>query len=422
MALAGPSSPPHVAAPHPPADSPVRAAPTTRVLVKVPLWLLALFTFSGTLAMHIFVPALPYAAEDLAVGKGTMQLTVSLYIAGLALGQLAYGPLADRFGRRPTLMAGLGLYTVAGFAAAVAPTAGFLIVARLFQALGGCAGLVIGRAVVRDTALPEEAARRLALMNLMVTLGPGVAPIAGAFIADGMGWRTIFYGLCLLGIVNFVFTWRMLPETGRLDLAANTDARTLARNYLGLFRSPAFVGYAVGGGCATTAMYAFIASAPFIYVHQLHRTPHEVGVYLAIMIGGIWLGSVLATRLIRRVALQKMMVRGNVVSLVVALALLLAAASGHLSAGFVVPAMFVYTIGSGVASPAALTEAISVDPRVIGSASGLYGFTQMAVGAACSALAGLGEDPALVAATVMLGACLVGQAGFFVASRSRRAG
>ncbi|WP_421446555.1 MFS transporter, partial [Agrobacterium tumefaciens] len=118
-----------------------------------------------------FVPALALASADLQASSSAMQMTVSLYILGLALGQLVYGPLADRFGRRPILMVGLSIYTVAGVVAMVAPDAYSLIAARLFQALGGCAGLVLGRAMVRDTAMPAQAAKRLALMNLMVTLG-----------------------------------------------------------------------------------------------------------------------------------------------------------------------------------------------------------------------------------------------------------
>jgi DHA1 family bicyclomycin/chloramphenicol resistance-like MFS transporter len=392
------------------------------LLRHAPLWLLALFTFSGTLAMHIFVPALPYAAESLHVGAGTMQLTVSLYIAGLALGQLVYGPVSDRFGRRPTLMIGLALYTVAGLGAALAPDAGSLIAARLFQALGGCAGLVLGRAIVRDTATTQEAARRLALMNLMVTIGPGVAPLLGAALAATFGWRSIFYALTALGVVNLVFTWRLLPETGGVDARANTSVGALARHYGQLLRSPAFLGYSIGGGCATTAMYAFIASAPFIFVHQLHRPAHEVGFYLAALVSGVWLGSVLASRLIRFVALRKLLVRANALSVLGALILLGAVVSGHLGVVVVVVPMFMFTLGAGIASPAALTEAISVNPLVTGSASGLYGFTQMAVGALCTALAGLGDDPALAAAIVLVAAGGVGQLSFWIAARRRPAG
>lgn len=386
-------------------------------LPRVPLWLLALFTFSGTLAMHIFVPALPFAAESLGASPGAMQLTISLYIAGLAVGQLIYGPIADRFGRRPTLMVGLVLYTVAGLAAAVASTAGSLILARLFQALGGCAGLVLGRTIVRDTSPFEESARRLALMNLMVVIGPGVAPIVGATLAATLGWRSIFYALAALGILNLFFSWRLLPETGNAAAGGNANVVVLARNYAQLLKSPRFLGYSVGGGCATTAMYAFIAAAPFIFVHQLHRPVHEVGFYLALLISGLGLGSVVVSRLIRRVRMRRLLVGGNAVSVLAAVAFLAGAWFGQLSVAWVVGTMFVFMIGCAIASPAALTEAISVNPHVTGSASGLYGFTQMAVGALCTSLVGLGSDPALAAGLVLVGAGIVGQTAFWIASR-----
>src|SRR5471032_975798 len=156
---------------------------------QAPLWLLTLITFSGTLAMHIFVPALPEAAQELGATVGEMQLTMSVYIAGLAVGQLAYGPLSDRFGRRPMLIVGLVVYAVTGIAASFAPDVHALIAARLFQALGGCAGLVIGRAIVRDTGTAIEAGRRLALINLMVAIGPGTAPLVGGLLTTFFGWR-----------------------------------------------------------------------------------------------------------------------------------------------------------------------------------------------------------------------------------------
>ena len=383
----------------------------------VALWLLALFTFSGTVAMHIFVPALPYAAEGLRASAAQMQLTVSLYIAGLAVGQLVYGPLSDQFGRRPVLMAGLALYTLAGAAASLCTGAHGLIAARLFQALGGCAGLVLGRTIVRDTTSFEESARRLALMNLMVTIGPGVAPIVGAALAESLGWRAIFYVLTALGLANLLLAWKLLPETGRTAEKTDPALRTLGRNYLLLLKSPRFLGYSVGGGCATTTMYAFIAAAPFIFVQQLHRPAREVGIYLAILISGVWLGSMLASRLVTRVKMRPLLIYANGVSVLAACAFLAAAWFGFLSLAWVVGSLFVFTLGVGVASPAALTEAISVNPRVTGSASGLYGFTQMAVGAVCTALAGLGSNPALATGLVLVGAGIVGQTGIFIAGR-----
>jgi MFS transporter, DHA1 family, multidrug resistance protein len=386
--------------------------------MTAPLWLLTLITFSGTLAMHIFVPALPEAARALGASMASMQLTMSVYILGLAFGQLAYGPLSDRFGRRPVLMAGLALYAVAGLAAALAPDVHSLIVVRLLQALGGCAGLVIGRAIVRDTAQPQEAARRMAVMNLMVAVGRGAAPLIGGALASSLGWRSIFFALALLGIVNLLFSWRLLPESKAPARPANGNS--LARNYGRLLVSPAFLGYAIGGGCATTSMYAFIGASPFIFVHQLHRPDYEVGIYPAIVLAGVWLGSVAATRLIPILPIDRLAVWANLLSVVASFALLAGILAGHLSVPVIMVPMFVFGMGAGVASPAAMTQAISVNPAVIGSASGLYGFSQMGVGAICTALVGMGSNPALTAAVILATAGAIGQAAFWLALRYRR--
>jgi DHA1 family bicyclomycin/chloramphenicol resistance-like MFS transporter len=388
-------------------------------LPTVPLWLLALVTFSGTLGMHVFVPALPAAAADLRASAAALQMTVSLYILGLAGGQLIYGPMSDRFGRRPVLMGGLVLYAASGFAAAFAPNVTLLIGARLLQAIGGCAGLVLGRAIVRDTAAPDEAGRRLAMLNLMVTVGPGIAPIVGSMLVATTGWRSILLALAALGIINVICIWLLLPETGK-PIATVTDG-SIARHYAHLLRSPPFLAYAIGGGCATTSMYAFVAAAPFIFHHQLDRPVHEVGIYLGVLIFGVWIGSAIASRLLGRVGMDKLLIRANLVSALAALAFLAGVLSGQLSVWLILTTMFVFTVGVGVAAPAALTRAISVDPQVIGSASGVYGFIQMAIGALCTMLAGIGGNPALATAIVLTGAGLMSQLLFWYAQRATAA-
>lgn len=397
-------------------DSVVSPAPTPKV--GVPLWLLTLITFSGTLAMHIFVPALSYAADDLQASASEMQLTISLYILGLAFGQLIYGPLSDRFGRRPTLIAGLMLYAAAGFGALLAPDAQSLIAARLFQALGGCAGLVLGRAMVRDLAEPQETARRLALLNLMVTAGPTMGPLIGGALAASFGWRAIFVFLCGLGLLNMLLAWRILPETGRGR--RGTDLRMLLRNYRQLVVSRAFLGFALGGSCATTAMFSFLAAAPFVFVNQLHRPAHEVGFYLAAMVSGVWLGSGVASRLIPRLGVARVMIRGSLTGMAGALVLLTSVLTGTMSLPLVIGSMFLFTLGAGLVAPTAGSLAVSVNPLVIGSASGLYGFAQFSIGAAAAALGGVGSDPALAAALVLAGAALLAQLGLQVALRAQR--
>ena len=278
-----------------------------------PLWLLVLVTFSGTLAMHMFVPALTTAARDLGTSAAAIQMTISLYVLGLAFGQLVYGPLSDRYGRRPTLMAGLALYTVAGVVCMLASSVEMLVAARFAQALGGCSGLLLARAIVRDTANAEDTLRRLALVSLMTMVGPGLSPLMGGFMAASLGWRPLFAVFVALGLAGLALSWRLLPETRRATPAGETRS-TLSADYGLLLRSPAFVGCVIGGGCATTGFYAFVAAAPFIFVQQLHQPLEAVGVYLCLLIVGMSTGNLLASRLIRRTSLNRLMVGANAVS------------------------------------------------------------------------------------------------------------
>jgi DHA1 family bicyclomycin/chloramphenicol resistance-like MFS transporter len=379
----------------------------------VPLWLLGVFTFSGPVGMHVFVPALPAAAKDLHATPAALELTISLYILGLAVGQLVYGPASDRFGRRPALLAGLSIFTIASIAALFAPNVHTLVLARFFQALGGCSGLVLARAIIRDTSQAHEAARRLALTNLLVTAGPAVAPLIGSSLSALWGWRTILAGLAALGVANFVLAWRMLPETQ--PEALFVSASRYARDYVGLLRSRQFLGYAVGGACATTSLYAFIACAPFIFIDRLHVPSPSVGLYLALLVSGIWLGSLLASQLIARFSLTRFVVVANAVSVVAAASFLGFVIADRATLVAIVGTMFVFSVGVGAAAPAALVKAISVNPRVTGTASGLYGSVQMAVAGTLVMLAGWGSNPAFASASVLLAAGIVAQASFWIA-------
>ncbi|WP_213876119.1 multidrug effflux MFS transporter [Pseudomonas sp. dw_358] len=390
-------------------------APTT---IKAPVWLLVMVTISGTLAMHMFVPALPDAAASLGVSRAAMQLTITVYILGLAFGQLLYGPLSDGLGRRPMLLFGLSLYTLGGLAALLAPDVHTLIIARLFQALGGCAGLALGRAMVRDTSQADDAVRDLALLNLMMMVGPGLAPLFGSLVAASFGWRAIFLVLTALGVTTLLCSWRLLPETshpsGKISLLA------LKRDYATLLRSPTFLGFAAGGGLATTSIYAFIAAAPFIIAGELHRPAHEVGLYLGLLIVGMSVGNALTRRLVRTVKMDRLLLCGCLISTVSATALLALVLSGHLNLPGMLGLMFTFTLGAGLCSPAALTRALGVDAGLVGSAAGLYGFAQMAAGALCTLLVGRFADPALGASAVLCGATLIGSASFLMALRYDR--
>ncbi|MDZ5460061.1 multidrug effflux MFS transporter [Azohydromonas lata] len=385
--------------------------------VAPPLWLLVLVTFSGTLAMHMFVPALPLVARELHATTAAAQLSISLYILGLALGQLVYGPLSDRWGRRPTLLAGLSLYTAAAALCLAAPNVHTLLAGRLLQALGGCAGLLLARAIVRDTSDAQQTLQRLATLGLITLIGPGVAPLLGAVVVLHAGWRWVCACFVALGAVALAAVALRLPET-RPAVAAQPRRGSLLADARVLLRSRDFVACALGGGCSTTAFYAFVAAAPFIFVERLHRPLHEVGLYLMAPVVGMSLGNFAASRLAPRVAPLGLMRCGATLSLACALALLAALALAQPPAWAVAAVMGVHAAGAGLTSPAVSTRALSVDPRLTGSAAGLYGFTQMAIGALCSALAGLGTDHGVAAALVLVGAGAVAQTAFRLGLRT----
>jgi DHA1 family bicyclomycin/chloramphenicol resistance-like MFS transporter len=194
---------------------------------------------------------------------------------------------------------------------------------------------------------------------------------------------------------------------------------TVFRSYARLLRSRSFLGYAIGGGCATTSLYAFIGAAPFIFTNQLHRPAHEVGVYLTINILGAWFGSLTASRLIGRTPTSQLMVFGNLLSCLGAVVFLGFAVSGSLSVTSTVWPMLLLSYGAGIASPAALAQALEINPSIAGSASGLYGFTQMSIGAACAALSGIGNNASLAAGVVLLSAGVLAQLSFRFAQRAR---
>ena len=369
--------------------------------------MLVLITLAGTLAMHIFVPALPIAGEALSADNAQMQLTISLYILGLAIGQLFYGPLSDALGRRPALMLGMLIYSVAGIVAWQAQSVETLITARFFQAFGGCAGLALGRAMIRDTAAPDRAVQRLAVLNLVVAIGPAMAPLIGSLLTTTLGWRTVLLALCLMGVGNLLFVWRLMPETAKPS--GRVDLPNLAHEYRTLIRSPAFIGYAIGGGCVTTAMFAFVASAPFIFVEQLGKPASHVAYYLSLLILSISLGNFITNRTIQRVGLVRLMLSASFLSLAGGLSMLTIVLAGWTSVVTLEASMLLFTFGVGMTGPTALTLAVGVNPRVVGSAAGLYGFAQMGIGALCTGLAGLGDNPAQAAAVVLATAAIIGQ-------------
>lgn len=384
------------------------------IAIRPPLWLLVLVTLSGTMAMHIFVPALPLAGQALGASASSMQQTITLYVVGLALGQLIYGPISDAIGRRPTLLIGLGIYFSASVLALFATNVQWLVAARLLQALGGAAGITLGRAIVRDVADPERVTKDIALLNLLTMVGPGLAPIIGSHLAEYFGWRSIYVFLVLIGSCMVVFTYYRLPETHQLRHPL--QVRGIARDYRQLFGNPRFAGLMLGGSCMSAALYPYLASAPYIIHEQMGLPIEDIGWFAASTIAGASLGTLLTRRFSGMWPTQRLLYVGGGLGLSMATVMLIIQLFGGLTPTLLLILTVTMTFGSGVASPAALASALSVIPSLAGAAAGIYGFGQMSMGAIGTLLVGFYTvDPVIACAVTQIGMTGLALASFYFA-------
>lgn len=392
--------------------------PLLRGRGRAPFLLLVAMTACGTLGMHVIIPALPATARALGMSIGSAQLTITLYLVGLALGQLVYGPISDRFGRRPVLLAGLSLFTGASILTAVAPNATILIAARILQSVGGCAGLVLGRAAVRDGATADKAAGQLAMLTLVMAMVPAIAPAIGGYLTAYFGWRASYVLLALFGGLTLVACALLMPETLSQPGGAR---RSMLNSYVRLLRSRRFLGYAVGGACSTTAFYGFMSASPFIFEGQLHQPTQRVGLYYLFLMLGVAVGSLGANRVAGRLPIQTALRIANGLGILGAALFALADLGNILSVVTVVGPVSLFMVGAGMASPFALAGSVSVSPQSIGAASGMYGFVQMSYGMLCTVVVETWHPGAVYpVAVVLLGSALLGQAAMSMATAAER--
>lgn len=346
-----------------------------------PVWLLAALVSLGPLSTDLYLPALPAIATAFATDAAGVQWTLSGYLLGFAPAQLLYGPLADRFGRRPAAIGGLLFYLLATLACAAAPSLGLLITARVVQALGACGGPVIARAVVRDTTDPPRAAAVFATIAGLMALAPAAGPILGGVVVAHGGWRAAFWLLAALAAAITAATARLLPETAPgLDATALHPARLLP-SYRLILRDRGFLGFAGVTAATYTGLFCFISGSSHVAQKGLGLGPQGYGLMFATAVAGYVLGSMLSRYFSPRLGVVRMVAIGVALCLVFGWSGPAALALFGPGVVTVSAPMALYMIGFALAQTNAQAGAVAPFPHMAGRASALLGFLQWGIAA-----------------------------------------
>ena len=370
--------------------------------------LLTLLVAMGPISTDLYLPSLPSMARDLGASASAVQLSIGLFIAGFAVMQLAYGPLSDRFGRKPVLLAGMLVYVVATLACALAASITVLLAARFVQALGGCAGPVIGRAVVRDVYAPEEGARILSYMASAMALAPLIGPFLGGLLDTAFGWRANFVALLIYGAAVTLALWRGLGET---LVRPNPDAlhlRGLLANFGHLFRSPTYVGFMLCASFAYGGLFSWISNSAFVVIDRFGVPPAQFGWFFGIVVIGYSSGAFLGGRYGGRLGLVRTLGLGSAIGTVAGLALAVGGWGQIGGLPLLTLAMAVYFLGCGLILAPATAGALMPFPQMAGTASALLGCVQMLTGMLVNGLSSAWFDGTERPMATLTAVCAVG--------------
>ncbi|WP_417667015.1 multidrug effflux MFS transporter [Roseibium sp.] len=360
-------------------DTAPRKVPSIAILIAI--------STVAPVSMNVYLPSLAGMVEAFETTTARVQLTMSLYFAAVAIAQICVGPLSDRYGRRPVVLGGMAIYILGSVLCLLAANIESLIAARLVQAVGGCTGLALGRAIVRDLYSREEAASMIGYVTMGMTVGPMLGPVLGGMLDETYGWQGGFYLMLMLGVVVLIAAWFNLYETN-FTKSASGGVKGLWRSYRALGGEPLYWAFALTAMFTSSVYFAYLGGAPYIAADKLGMNPAQMGIYFMFVAVGYIFGNGISGRVAARVGVLRMVLIGSMLPTVAVVFLVLdnwLAFSGTNALALFAP-MFLVGLGNGICLPSAIAGAVSVRPDLAGAASGLSGSLQIGLGALTSAV------------------------------------
>ncbi len=379
--------------------------------------ILGLLSAIGPFSIDMYLPAFPAIAEGLHSTVAHVTLSLSSFFIGISVGQLLYGPLLDKFGRKKPLYVGLCAYLIASVGCALASSADALIVLRLLQALGGCVGMVAARAMVRDLFEVKENAKIFSLLMLVVAVSPIIAPTLGGYITAALGWRYVFTILIIIVTIIIAAIYFFLPESKEPDYNLSLKPQDIFRNYVSVVKNPQFFTYAFTGSIAAAGLYAYIGGSPYVFMELFKVSEKQYGWIFALIAMGLIGSSQLNSVLLRNYQSDQIIRAALICQSVTGLTLFITTLLGMAELFSTIFLIFIFLCCQGFTFPNSSALSLAPFSHHAGTASALMGAIQMGIGALTSALVSVLQNHTALPMAGVMACCAISSFAVFSIGR-----
>ena len=379
----------------------------TRQQPFVVILILGALSTISPFSIDMYLPGFPAIAKDLHTSISQVQLSLTAYLVGISVGQLLYGPLLDRFGRKVPLYGGLALYFLASIGCALTPSIETLIAMRLLQALGGCVGLVAAQALVRDLFPVSQIAQAFSLLTLVIAVSPMIAPTVGGYATVAFGWHSIFIILAIITALILVGVYFVLPDGKQADPSLSLRPKAVLGNFFTVLKQPQFLTYALVGGIATSAPFAYLAGSSDVFMNIYHASAQEYGWIFAFLAIALIAPTQLNQFFLKRFSSEQIIRTTLLYQSVVGLLMVIGTWAGWYGQFSLIAMLFLFLAGQGITSPNASALSLAPFTRHAGSAAALMGSFRMGFGACVSAAVSMLHNNTAVPMVGVMMICVV---------------